>query len=84
MRFTKVLTKYSTEYNNSIFIQTLCEKLNLDKKDMLLYFYRNIDKIHEDDFIEKMNNDYEICKLDIQRIGKFITLNYHESNHELC
>ena len=84
VRFTKVLTKYSTEYNNSIFIQTLCEKLNLDKKDMLLYFYRNIDKIHEDVFIEKMNNDYEICKLDIQRIGKFITLNYHESNHELC
>ena len=80
VRFTKVLTKYSTEYNNSIFIQTLCEKLNLDKKDMLLYFYRNIDKIHEDEFIQKMSNDYEICKLDIQRIGKFVTLNYQESN----
>jgi len=80
VRFTKVLTKYSTEYNNSIFIQTLCEKLNLDKKDMLLYFYRNIDKINEDDFIQKMSNDYEICKLDIQRIGKFVTLNYQESN----
>ena len=80
VRFTKVLTKYSTEYNNSIFIQTLCEKLNLDKKDMLLYFYRNINKIHEDDFIQKMSNDYEICKLDIQRIGKFVTLNYQESN----
>ena len=83
VRFTKVLTKYSTEYNNSIFIQTLCEKLNLDKKDMLLYFYRNINKIHEDDFIQKMSNDYEICKLDIQRIGKFVTLNYQETNHEL-
>lgn len=84
VRFTKVLTKYSTEYNNSIFIQTLCEKLNLDKKDMLLYFYRNINHIYNDDFIEKMNNDYEICKLDIQRIGKFITLNFHETNNELC
>ena len=83
VRFTKVLTKYSTEYNNSIFIQTLCEKLNLDKKDMLLYFYRNIDQIYDDDFIEKMNNDYEICKLDIQRIGKFITLNFHETNNDL-
>lgn len=83
VRFTKVLTKYSTEYNNSIFIQTLCEKLNLDKKDMLLYFYRNINRIYDDNFIEKMNNDYEICKLDIQRIGKFITLNYHDFNDEL-
>ena len=36
------------------------------------------------DFIEKMNNDYEICKLDIQRIGKFITLNYHDFNDELA
>jgi len=81
VRFTKVLTKYSTEYNNSIFIQSLCEKLNLDKKDMLLYFYRNIDNIYNDDFIEKMDNDYEICKLDIQRIGKFITLNYYESDN---
>ena len=35
-------------------------------------------------FIEKMNNDYEICKLDIQRIGKFITLNYHDFNDELA
>ena len=33
IRFTKVLTKYSTEYNNITFIQTLCNKLNMDKKD---------------------------------------------------
>ena len=25
IRFTKVLTKYSTEYNNSLFIQKLCQ-----------------------------------------------------------
>ena len=29
-----------------------------------------------------MNNDYEICKLDIQRIGKFITLNFYETNND--
>ena len=34
VRFTKVLTKYSTEYNNSIFIQNLCKQLNMDIKDM--------------------------------------------------
>ena len=38
IRFTKVLTKYSTEYNNSIFINNLCQELNLDNKDMLGYF----------------------------------------------
>ena len=38
LRFTKVLTKYSTEYNNMIFIQLLCQELNMDKKDMLGYF----------------------------------------------
>ena len=31
-RFTKVLTKYSTEYNNYIFIQNLCQQLSMDKK----------------------------------------------------
>ena len=30
LRFTKVLTKYSTEYNNMIFIQLLCQELNMD------------------------------------------------------
>ena len=38
VRFTKVLTKYSTEYNNHIFISRLAEVLNMDIKDMLSYF----------------------------------------------
>lgn len=33
-RFTKVLTKYSNEYNNNIFINSLCSKLNCCKKDL--------------------------------------------------
>ena len=39
VRFTKVLTKYSTEYNNGLFIQNLCKQLNMDIKDMFSYFY---------------------------------------------
>ena len=39
VRFTKVLTKYSTEYNNSIFIQNLCKQLNMDIKDMFCIFF---------------------------------------------
>ena len=38
IRFTKVLTKYSTEYNNIVFIQSLCNKLSLDKNDLFSYF----------------------------------------------
>lgn len=33
-RFTKVLTKYSNEYNNNTFIIGLCHKLNCSKKDL--------------------------------------------------
>jgi chromosomal replication initiation ATPase DnaA len=36
-RFTKVLTKYSNEYNNNTFIIGLCHKLNCSKKDL---FYK--------------------------------------------
>jgi DNA polymerase III delta prime subunit len=38
VRFTKVLTKYSTEYNNSTFIQILCHQLAMDKKDLFSFF----------------------------------------------
>lgn len=38
VRFTKVLTKYSTEYNNMVFLINLCQNLDLDKKDMLAMF----------------------------------------------
>jgi len=38
VRFTKVLTKYSTEYNNYMFIQNLCFNLNMDQKDLFSFF----------------------------------------------
>jgi len=39
-RFTKVLTKYSNEYNNNTFIITLCHKLNCSKKDLYYHLLR--------------------------------------------
>tara|TARA_B100000900_G_C20531366_1_gene696465 strand:+ start:48 stop:560 length:513 start_codon:yes stop_codon:yes gene_type:complete len=74
VRFTKVLTKYSTEYNNSIFIQLLCRQMNMDKKD-LLYFFISLREQHSiDDIIFNFENDsnYEISKLDIRRIYRYI------------
>ena len=70
IRFTKVLTKYSTEYNNSVFIQFLCQELNIDRKDLYGYFYslKNI-SIEE---IEKDLELYEITLLDINRILRYL------------
>jgi hypothetical protein len=37
--FTKVLTKYSTEYNNQLFLYGLCQKMNMDKNDLVAFFH---------------------------------------------
>jgi len=71
VRFTKVLTKYSTEYNNSLFIQKLCQKLGMDKKD-LFGFFIELKTNHEDNEIIGLLDSYEISKLDINRIYRYI------------
>ncbi len=71
IRFTKVLTKYSTEYNNSIFIQDLCQKLSLDKKDTFSFFL-NLRLKHTDEEIYTMFESYDITKLDINRIYRYL------------
>jgi len=71
VRFTKVLTKYSTEYNNLQFIQKLCQKLNMDKRDLIGYFYKlKSDNSHDD--INYLIEKYEIGKLEINRIYRYI------------
>ena len=70
-RFTKVLTKYSTEYNNCIFIQNLCQNLNMDKKDVFSYFLHLRNK-YEDEEVYNMLADYEITKLDVNRIYRYL------------
>jgi hypothetical protein len=71
IRFTKVLTKYSTEYNNSIFIQKLCQKLGMDKKDMFGFFIDIKGKYSESEILHLLEN-YEILKLDINRIYRYL------------
>jgi replication factor C subunit 1 len=71
MRFTKVLTKYSTEYNNGLFVQTLCQTLSLDKKDMFGLF----ETMRENHSMEEITQELEhldIAKLDVDRIYRFI------------
>ena len=71
IRFTKVLTKYSTEYNNSIFIQNLCTLLNMDKKDLNSFFIK-IKPLHTSSEIYNFLNDYNINKLEINRIYRYL------------
>jgi len=71
IRFTKVLTKYSTEYNNSLFTQELCQKLSLDKKDMFILFIE-LRNIYKEEELYMLLETYEITKLDINRIYRFI------------
>jgi len=71
VRFTKVLTKYSTEYNNSLFIQNLCQQLGFDKKDLFSFFY-DIKNKYDDNNILNLFENYEISKLDINRIYRYL------------
>ena len=82
VRFTKVLTKYSTEYNNSIFIQTLCQQMGMDQKDLFAFFYDLKNKYNDNEIFSLFEN-YEISKLDINRIYRYIDnytkeTDYHE------
>jgi SpoVK/Ycf46/Vps4 family AAA+-type ATPase len=80
IRFTKVLTKYSTEYNNITFIQTLCNKLNMDKKDLFSYFLflKQENKTQEIIYDILASNNYDITKLEVSRLYRFLDKYYAE------
>lgn len=71
IRFTKVLTKYSTEYNNNGFIQKMCSELCLDKKDLLLYM-QSLKPAFTDAQIAQKFEHTDITLLDIQRIYRYM------------
>jgi DNA polymerase III delta prime subunit len=90
VRFTKVLTKYSTEYNNIIFVYMLCQELDMDRKDMISFFQElrlaydgvdfnaNSDKLNE---VENIFVDTEINKLDIKRMYRYLDKNVKKDKH---
>ena len=77
VRFTKVLTKYSTEYNNYLFIQNLCSTLFMDQKDLFAFFLnlRNEKSIED---IYEIFDTHEISKLDVNRMYRYIDKNYDD------
>ena len=76
VRFTKVLTKYSTEYNNSLFIQNLCQQLGLDKKDTFAFFMELRGGLTEEE-ISNLLETYDISKLDVSRIYRYLDKYIH-------
>lgn len=86
IRFTKVLTKYSTEYNNIEFIYDLCQKMDMDKKDLISFFQelrlfyadKKVDVINNItvlNSLEKVFETYDINKLDIKRMYRYLDKN---------
>lgn len=83
IRFTKVLTKYSTEYNNSLFVYGLCQILDMDKKDLVAFFqelrlYFGVNFLNKADkmsLVEKVFENYTINKLDVKRIFRYLDRN---------
>jgi hypothetical protein len=92
IRFTKVLTKYSTEYNNSLFIFNLLQTLDMDKKDLISFFqevrlfygknfYNEYEKLNE---VEKLFENYGLNKLDIKRMYRYLDKNVKKEAVEDC
>lgn len=81
IRFTKVLTKYSNEYNNSLFIQYLCNQLNMDKKDLISLFLDLKNKYEDINDVFPLFEHYEINKLNIQRMYRFLEHNIKEDKN---
>ena len=82
VRFTKVLTKYSTEYNNSIFIQNLCQELSMDNHDMFAFFLDLKNKYNDNEILLLFEN-YNISKLDINRIYRYLEKYTKENANEI-
>jgi glutathione peroxidase-family protein len=80
VRFTKILTKYSTEYNNLQFIFSMCQDLDMDRKDLISFFQelrlKHGPEFMEDaNFIENLFEGTEVGKLDIKRMYRYLDKN---------
>jgi len=77
IRFTKILTKYSNEYNNFVFFQTIGEKMGLDWKDIYYFFMKLKMQFPTTKTNLAANNNpldrENISCMDIKRIYKFIS-----------
>jgi len=91
VRFTKVLTKYSTEYNNMLFIYALCQELEMEKKDVVSFF-QELRLYYDEDIstnqeilleLEELFENYNISKLDIRRMYRYLDKNIKKDAEDI-
>ena len=81
VRFTKVLTKYSTEYNNQLFLYNMCQELDMDKKDVVAFFQElrilldGSSSVVVYDHLDDLFQSTDITRLDIKRMYRFLDKN---------
>jgi hypothetical protein len=71
VRFTKILTKYSTEYNNTVFLQRLCQDTGLDKSDLMA----TVAHLRQTRSAEEIARHFDvetITAVDVNRLLRFI------------
>lgn len=66
IRFTKILTKYSSEYNNFWFIRNLCQTLGVDKNDL----FNHLMKYPENH--EQLLELFELNEFDLTALNRLI------------
>ena len=71
IRFTKVLTKYSTEYNNNVFIHRLCQELGMDKRDMFSHIAHLRKTMSVEEIVKRLDAD-DITAVDISRLFRYM------------
>lgn len=69
IQFTKILTKYSNEFNNSTLINNICENLQITKDDLFTLFLTF--QINDNEPTNELN-EHNISKLEISRLYKFL------------
>lgn len=67
IRFTKIITKYSTEYNNFQFILKICQILKMDAKDIISLF-ENLKEKYKLELEKKNNNVFEKIESEINNL----------------
>jgi hypothetical protein len=83
IRFTKVLTKYSTEYNNMQFVYVLCQELGMDRKDITSLFQEMRLYYKNENDMDFIFDSYNISKLDIKRMYRFLDKNVKKESEDV-
>jgi len=73
IRFTKILTKYSSEYNNYQFLKNLSQILYMDLDDILSLF-NDLKKTKTELESEILLDNLDITNLEISRIFKYLNI----------